>query len=190
MDELEGEGVLYRIQGKGTFLKHQQKITQPLTRLSGFTEDMRAQGKVAGSRILLMERTAANAAVAEKLGLSPGDEIITFRRLRLADGEPMGIETTYLDYRRFCPMLEEFSAGESFYQFMRQRLNIIPKHATQCIELGKVMDWEAELLGNRELDVALLMYRQTFDQDNRPIEYVISKYRSDKYKFKIDLYAL
>ena len=46
------------------------------------------------------------------------------------------------------------------------------------------------MLGNGKLDVAMLMYRQTFDQDERPIEYVISKYRSDKYKFKIDLYTL
>ena len=190
VDELEQEGVLYRIQGKGTFLKHQQKVTQPLTRLTGFTEDMHAQGKVAGSRILLMDRTAANAMLAEKLHLQPGEEIIVFRRLRLADGEPMAIETTYLDYQRFSPMLEEFTAGESFYAFMRNRLGIVPKHALQSMEVAPLASWEAELLGNGKLDVAMLMYRQTFDQDERPIEYVISKYRSDKYKFKIDLYTL
>ena len=105
-------------------------------------------------------------------------------------GNPWRLRTTYLDYQRFSPMLEEFTAGESFYAFMRNRLGIVPKHALQSMEVAPLASWEAELLGNGKLDVAMLMYRLTFDQDERPIEYVISKYRSDKYKFKIDLYTL
>ena len=36
--------------------------------------------------------------------------------------------------------------------------------------------------------MALLMHRQTYDENNQPIEYVISKYRGDKYQFHIELY--
>lgn len=187
VEELEKEGLLYRLPGKGTFVKRQQKITQTLSRLTSFTEDMQARHMKADSKILLSERIAANKDIAERLDLNPGDEVIMFRRLRLADDAPMAIETIYLDYNVFFPMLTEFSGG-SFYTFMRERLNIVPKRALQSLEVAPLMQWEAELLGNVELSVALLMNRQTFDESNRPIEYVVSKYRSDKYKFTIELY--
>ena len=187
VDELEAEGVIYRFPGKGTFVKRQQKITQALSRLTSFTEDMQARHMKADSKILLSERSAANKEVAQRLGLNPGDEVILFRRLRLADGSPMAIETIYLDYNIFYPLLTEFSGG-SFYAFMRERLGIVPKRALQSLEVTPLMEWEAELLGNVDLNAALLMNRQTFDDNDRPIEYVVSKYRSDKYKFTIELY--
>lgn len=45
VDELEAEHVLYRIKGKGTFVYPKNQISQSLTRLTGFTEDMHAREK-------------------------------------------------------------------------------------------------------------------------------------------------
>src|SRR6266576_2922365 len=45
------EGLFYREQGKGTFVS-QRKITQPLIRLTGFTEDIRAPGKRSSTRVI------------------------------------------------------------------------------------------------------------------------------------------
>lgn len=188
--ELEDEGKVYRIQGKGTFLNQQSnKITQVLTRLTSFTEDMHSRGMTAGSRILLTEQVAASAEIAEQLALEPGDPVILFRRLRLADGEPMAIETSYLNDKLFHPMLEKYTGG-SFYSFMRDELGIMPRRAVQSIEVAVIPEWEARLLGNPSLAVALCMCRQTFDSNDRPIEYVVSKYRSDKYRLHIELYNL
>lgn len=187
VEELEEEGVIYRFQGKGSFVNRQPKITQVLSRLTGFTEDMQAKNMKPSSKILITERTAANQEVAEKLGLAPGAEVILLRRLRSADDIPMAIETIYLDYAVFSKVLTEFSEG-SLYAFIRDTLGVVPARALQSIEVSNLMKWEAELLGNVELDVALLMHRQTFDRQGRPFEYVISKYRADRYKFNIELY--
>ena len=121
------------------------------------------------------------------LKINQGDPAILLRRLRLADGVPMAIETIYLNDKIFHPVLEEYTGG-SFYQFMHERFGIIPYRAIQSIEVVKLLRWEADLLGNPELDMALLMHRQTYDENNQPIEYVISKYRGDKYQFHIELY--
>lgn len=188
--ELEEEEVVYRIQGKGTFInRHPNKITQVLTHLTSFTEDMLSRGMTAGSRILLTELVAASAEIAEKLGIKQGDPVILFQRLRLADGEPMAIETSYLNDKLFHPMLEKYMGG-SFYSFMRDELGIVPRRAVQSIEVAAIPEWEAKLLGNPSLAVALRMCRQTFDSSDRPVEYVVSKYRSDKYRFHIELYNL
>lgn len=186
VEELESEGIIYKFQGKGSFVKNPQKITQVLSRLTSFTEDMQAQSMKPSSKILLTECTAANEEVAEKLGIAPGSEVILLRRLRLADEIPMAIETIYLDHTLLEPVLTEFSEG-SLYTFMRDRLGIVPTRAVQSIEVAKLMKWEAALLDNVDLKIALLMNRQTFDASDQPIEYVISKYRADRYKFHIEL---
>ncbi|MFR3037206.1 MAG: UTRA domain-containing protein, partial [Blautia hydrogenotrophica] len=69
-----------------------------------------------------------------------------------------------------------------------EELGIFPKKAIQSVEVSSLMEWEASLLGNESLNVSLLIHRQTFDADGMPLEYVESKYRSDKYKFYIELY--
>lgn len=184
--ELEDDGIIYRVRGKGTFVKNQNKLTQTLTRLTGFTEDMRMRGMEAQSRILLTECTLSTAEIAEKLNIKQGDPVIILRRLRLADGVPMAIETIYLDDRLFHPVLEEYTGG-SFYDFVSERFQITPCRAVQSIEAVRLLRWEADLLGNPDLDMALLMHRQTYDENDQLIEYVVSKYRGDKYQFHIEL---
>ncbi len=44
LNDLEVEGVVYRLQGKGTFVTG-AKLVQPLMQVTGFTEDMQRRGK-------------------------------------------------------------------------------------------------------------------------------------------------
>ena len=186
INELETEKYLYRIKGKGTFVVQEALINQSLSRLTGFTEDIRARGQEAHSKILLCEMGAATTEIAEKLGLVAGDDIVILRRLRLLDDEPIGIETSYLRGDLFARLLQE-NMGESLYAYMREVLNIFPTRAFQSIEVGRLVDWEATLLGDQNQHVALLTHRQTFDKNGQPIEYAISKYRSNRYTYFVEL---
>lgn len=186
INELEEEQLLYRIRGKGTFVKREDQINQSLSRLTGFTEDMSARGKTTHSNILLCEITAATKTVAEKLQLNAGDDVIILRRLRLVEDEPMGIETCYLNGALCKRMLQE-SLGDSLYAYMRNVLHIYPTRAIQSIEVGNLAEWEADLLGDHNMKIALLTHRQTFNEKNQPIEYTVSKYRSDRYKYYVEL---
>ena len=186
ISDLENEGLLYRIQSKGTFVKASTKISQHLAKLSSFSDDMIARGKTPTSKILLLDIIPASETIGEKLDINKGDSVIIMRRLRGADDIPMAIETSYVSYALFQPVYDKMSEG-SFYSLMRKELHIYPKKAIQTIEVTGLSEWEASLLGNEKLIDALLMYRQTFDENDRPIEYVVSKYRSDKYKFYIEL---
>src|ERR1700754_3081857 len=78
--------------GKGTFVT-QPKITQELTELTGFVEDMQALGRRPTAR-LLDKRIIA--AVARQLALAPGTLVFRLRRVRLADGVAMSFDETYL----------------------------------------------------------------------------------------------
>lgn len=185
VDELVDEQVLYRIRGKGTFVLH-EKIMQSLTSLTSFSDDMRARGMAPSSRILLLDRIPAGRLVAEKLSMEVGDDVILLKRLRLADGVPMAIETSYLNPTICDSLVERISAGESMYA-LYEKLGIQLRRAVQCMEIAPLQSWEADILENHDLTMAMFIQRQTFDQRDCPVEYVESQYRADRYRLCVEL---
>src|ERR1700723_386644 len=75
IQSLIGRGVVEIHRGKGTFVT-QPKITQELTQLTGFVEDMQALGREPTARVLDRRTLTANAAVAQHLTLPKGDEAV------------------------------------------------------------------------------------------------------------------
>ncbi|GAA2789520.1 MULTISPECIES: GntR family transcriptional regulator [Crossiella] len=179
--ELTVEGRLLRVQGKGTFAAA-PKVAQRL-QLSSYTEDMRAQGRQPASRLLEASEQPAEAELARMLGVRPGAKVLRLRRLRLADGEPMAIELTHLALGRFRGLRRYIGAGGSLYQVLRERFGVEMGHADETIETALATPEEAELLGADIGLPMLLLSRHSFDTDNKPVEWVRSIYRGDRYKF-------
>ena len=81
--------------GKGTFVA-QPKITQELTELTGFVEDMQVLGRHATALVLDKKVVPASASVARQLALPCGTPVVQIHRVRLADGVPLSFDETYL----------------------------------------------------------------------------------------------
>src|SRR5262249_57572189 len=88
------EGYLVRRRGSGTYVQ-QPKISQQLT-MTSFSEDMRTRGMVPSSKTLSLTSQLAGARLGRFLNVSPGAEIVVVKRLRLADGVSMAIETLHI----------------------------------------------------------------------------------------------
>src|SRR5436305_12949488 len=87
LDDLAREGYLVRRRGSGTYVQ-QPKISQELT-MTSFSEDMRRRGMSPSSQTLALKVQLAGARLGRFLNVSPGEEIMVVRRLRLADGVSM-----------------------------------------------------------------------------------------------------
>ncbi|MBQ0927977.1 MULTISPECIES: GntR family transcriptional regulator [Saccharopolyspora] len=179
--ELTVEGRLLRVQGKGTFAA-KPKVAQRL-QLSSYTEDMRAQGRQPTSRLLEVVEEAADEELAVLLGTKAGSAVLRLRRLRLADAEPMAIETTHLPLARFRGLTAKLESGGSLYQVLRETFEVELGHAEETIETALASPEEAELLGSDVGLPMLLLSRHSFDTEGRPVEWVRSIYRGDRYKF-------
>lgn len=179
--ELTVEGRLLRVQGKGTFAA-KPKVAQRL-QLTGYTEDMRAQGRQPTSRLLEVVEEPAVQELAGLLGTKMGATVLRLRRLRLADGEPMAIETTHLALSRFRGLTNRLEAGGSLYKVLREHFEVELSHAEETIETALASPEEAELLGGEVGLPMLLLSRHSFDAEGRPVEWVRSIYRGDRYKF-------
>jgi GntR family transcriptional regulator len=184
LDDLAREGYLVRRRGSGTYVQ-QPKISQELT-MTSFSEDMRRRGMVPGSRTLSMETELAGARLGRLLHVSPGEEILVIKRLRLADGETMAIETLHLP-KFLVPGLRKEDLEGSFYDLYRERYGIVIVSGTQAIEPTVTGQEESLGLGVPLHSPAFLFERTSRDASDRTVEFVQSVYRGDRYRIVTEL---
>ncbi|NPV70110.1 MAG: phosphonate metabolism transcriptional regulator PhnF [Firmicutes bacterium] len=184
--ELVNEGLLYRKRGKGTFVA-EPKITQGLSGLTSFTEDMEKRGLRPSGRVLTVKEARADQDIAALLGIDVGAPVARLERLRLADDEPMALEVSYVPLPRFQWVLSEDLNGKSLYRLFAEKSGIELDRARQTIEVVVANKHEAGLLEVDQGTPLLKMKRVTYDRKGEPVEAVKSVYRADRYKFVMDL---
>src|SRR6202044_2525407 len=130
--ELVIEGRLLRRQGKGTFVA-KPKVAQALE-LASYTEGMRAHGLHPQTRILEIGYMAADEDLAARLGIRTGGRTLRIHRLRLADGEPMSVDTSHLPARRFPGLRKQLNRHSSLYETLASAYGVKLTEAEETIE--------------------------------------------------------
>jgi len=187
LSELEAEGYVYRARGKGSFVA-EPKIRQGLLWLTSFTEDMRDRGMKAGAQVLGTAVIVGDEKLARRFGADPAEEFVKIQRLRLADGEPMALETSFLR-RRFCEGIEWLDfTDRSLYKTLQEEYGLCFGRAEQMVEAKLADEFEAKLLGVKLGTPMLAMERITYlDDGETVVEYARSVYRGDRYKLFVEL---
>jgi GntR family transcriptional regulator len=178
MRALEEESVVYRVRGAGTFAAD-KRISKSLS-LTSFTDDMKARGLRPGSRLLIADEVPAGPSIAEELHLAPDERMVRMVRLRLADQDPMCLETVYLPSSSVPDLLEQDLTG-SLYGLLEARYGIRIMRADQVVRAVTVDGAEAALLGLAPGSCTLQVSRIGLDQRDRPVEHTTSLYRADHY---------
>ncbi|MFD3539028.1 GntR family transcriptional regulator [Streptomyces sp. NPDC058662] len=180
VDELVATGALVREHGRGMFVAP-AKITQELAADEAPFAVRQASGHWS-SRVLEHSTVQAGARIGRRLRISPGAQLRYIARLRLVDGAPMAIEHLHIP-ADLVPALTpaELEAGD-LYEHLRDHHGVYVHEARQSIEPTVVNEAEADLLDVPLLSPALLIERLTTDTTGRPVEYVHSVYRGDRYR--------
>jgi GntR family transcriptional regulator len=182
---LVNEGYLQRLQGKGTFVA-ERKIEQLLKRLTSFTEDMEARGLTPGSELIHFDIIPATSQIANQLSIQEDVPVYEIKRIRLADGIPMALETIYIS-ANLIKGLTEAIVNQSLYAHIEGQLNLRIDRAQQVIESAIASPIEAEYLKINQGAPVMLIQQNTYLQDGTPVEYVNSAFRADRYKFIIQM---
>jgi GntR family transcriptional regulator len=182
LQQLENEQRIYRRQGRGTFVAT-AKIEQRLD-LTSHTESMLASGIKPSSKLIEVSRLEAPAEIAAPLALPAAAEVLRIERVRLADGEPIALEVLYLSAERFDGISGALQDGESFYGLLHSQYGIELAHADETIEAVIADERGARLLDCSIGSALLQLSRLTVDQRGRPIEYVRSLYRGDRFRLR------
>lgn len=185
--ELVTLGRIRREQGRGTFVQKPAFEEGP-RKLTSFTDEMRDHGVAATSEVLENGIVPAPDDVAAILGVVAGAQLFRLRRLRCADGVPLGVQTAYLAAVR-VPGIEDVRFSDaSLYGVLKSRYNLHPVTAKETLVAVAVNPEEAKLLRVAPGSPALAAERTTFLPDGQPLEYARSTMRGDRYKIVLDLH--
>ena len=181
IDGLVNEGMLVRRQGSGTFVC--SRVEKNFSKLTSFSEDMRARGR--NPRSVWLRRSAGTVTPEESLTLrsSPGTPVYRFHRIRFADDAPMSLE--YATVLASC--LPALDAVESSLYEALERAGNRPVRALQRLRAVLFTAEQAELLQAKEKDAGLLVERLGFLKDGSAMEFTQSYYRGDIYDFVAEL---
>lgn len=186
VDILVKQSLLVRQKGKGTFVST-AKLRQPLAALTSFTMDMLSRGLAPASRILSCEPVTASPKVCEKLGLKAGAQVIALARVRLANGVPQAYEFSHLLYSQAKTILQMDLTNQSLYHVLSHECGLHLTTARESIEVNTPSPNIFKLLEIAPHTPMFYIERLTYDEAGRAVEYVESHYRTDRFKFEVEL---
>ena len=164
-------GVLYRKQGKGTFVA-KPKLLRSISKLYSFSASMKEIGVVPSSRVMEQKRVSAPENLIDKLDLgASNNDVIKITRLRLANGDPLMIETTYIPYRLAPHLIEEDLAHGSLYSVLSSTYRLHITDAEETYESIVLKAEEAELLQCTAFSPGFFIERLAFLEAGMPVEY-------------------
>ena len=158
------------------------RIVRDVERLTSFTEDIQASGRVAGSRTLRC-RLASGVPACEKLG---EPEVVELVRLRTASGRPVCIEHTCLPRRAWAVVEHAELDSASLYALLEDHGERIVRSEDLLIA-RLASEEELHWLGRTApLSVAAIS-RLCFDDRDRAIELTENVLVGDDYVFRFAL---
>ena len=181
MDALVTAGLLERIPGRGTFVAHPRRT---VGRLRGYTEEMQARGLLAESQNLLARREQAGPGVARALGITEGDPVVHWKRLRRANGAPMCLEDAFLN-EILLPGFLQSGMPTSLYDALAER-GLRPTWAEDSVSADVANAEEAGLLEIAEGAAVLRQSRRALSGD-KVVEVSRSVYRGDRFTLWVQL---
>ena len=185
LQELENIGYIYKVSGKGTFVSNTSIIRKNLIDSYSFTEQMHAIGKVPKTEVLSFEIVESYAEIAQQMNINSGDEVYFLRRLRLADGVPMMVETSYLPLKIFYNLEEELVKSKPLYDIFKNDYGEDIAFADEEFAAGLVKAKVAKLLDVQTNSPCLNLKRTTVNKKNQVLELTFSTTRSDQFVYKI-----
>lgn len=182
IDSLVSEGVLEKVQGRGTFVSAPRMDFE--VRLSTFGEQMRVRGLTASTTVLNAGQVAAPAEVASILGIPPGAHVHHLRRQRHADGRPMAIEEAWIPVL-LIPTLFDGGPPESLYNALRSH-GQEPQWGEETLAADVPTDEERDLLGMGPRAAVLRATRRTHGESGA-IMFSRACYRGDRFQVWVPL---
>lgn len=177
------DGLLTQRHGAGTFVA--ERIIKPLSRLTSFTEDLRARGL--NPRVVFLSREIGEVTPEEAmaLNLSPGASVVRLHRLRFAGDEPLAVERTAVPHDILA---DPMRVAESLYEALEAQ----GQRPVRALQRLRAVNLTAEPARYLKLPVGaagLALERRAFLANGRLVEFTQSYYRGDAYDFVAELQA-
>jgi len=183
---LVSEGMLYRKQGKGTFVTEKASQTKSV-KVTGFTEDLFSEGHQAQVKVMEIRLVPAPERVASVLRVGAGEQVVRFKRLRSLDGAPFSYVLNYTTPEIGQKISERDLQHHTMLHLLEDNLGISLGTIRHAVESVKADVEIASLLGISVFEPVLYMETAVFSAEGQPVEVVDSYFRADRYRYTVEL---
>jgi GntR family transcriptional regulator len=179
ISDLAYEGLVERRRSKGTIVAH-TKLEETLYGLASFTNSILKLKLTPQSRILDFRTIHAVGNVATHLKLNDEEEVVAMKRLRLVDGQPVGVEDWFAP-AKYVPgidqsLFKEAGIEQSTYFMLKEHYGIQLMKATDTMSAVALGKDDAELLRRGRNMPALLRARVSYNAAGVPVTYGVGRY--------------
>ena len=181
---LEQEGLVIRARGKGTVVAKQEKITELLTRIKSFTEEIRERNMVPGTRFAQISKVEADEKLADVFSCPVGSPLYRVKRVRAATGKAIVLFDTYLSVKGELPM-DDGLYYDSLYGLLEQQGIPQPVGLEEQFEAMVADEAIGEALNIPVGAPVMKRVRTAFNKDLQVQEYTISYYNGANYTYVI-----
>jgi GntR family histidine utilization transcriptional repressor len=160
--ELTSEGVLVRIQGKGTFVKEPKPVAT-LLEIKPIAEEITQKGGVHSSRLHTLEMVRAQGELALAMNLTPGDHIYHVVLVHMNNGTPVQLEDRYVN-----PLVAPGFMEQDFTHITPSRylLDVAPLTEVEHVVEALMPDANTQdLLYLKGPEPCLVLYRRTWSHE-------------------------
>lgn len=177
---LDAEGLVERHRGRGTFLRA-PPIEQPVGALYSMFRSVEGQGgeQVSQVRELAVRR---NSVAAEMLELPSGSDLVYLERLRLADGEALAVDWSWLPADLARPLLDVDFTRTALYRELASRCGVVLCSGWERMSPGLPSAPQHEALGIAADDPVFLVERLARTAE-RAVEWRHAVVRGDRFVF-------
>ena len=181
LEILEDEEILVRRQRLGTFVSA-RKMSRSLNCFMGFTKSCELSGKKAETRLLSAELVRAMPSDVKRLQIQAEDQVISIRRLRYCDGEPVILEENHFP-KKYAYLLAENLNGS--LNGLLQDHGVELSNGSKTIGVCYATRDEARLLKIKENDALIISRDIAYDAENQPVYSSKEIINAERYEYKI-----
>lgn len=180
LSQMANEGMIYRLQGKGAFVRSRRDEQNFIGTTIGFSGELAEKNQVVTRKVLRQEVTHPTPRVCRMLQIEPVREVVAVDRVMLVEGVPrMLIRWAML--QEVVPGLEQIMLeNRSLYDTISCDFGVSLAQADRWIEAVSLSANDAALLEVDPGKAALKVESVCVNNAGDPIEYYVATYLTDR----------
>ncbi|NLM86854.1 MAG: GntR family transcriptional regulator [Clostridiales bacterium] len=185
LDELVQDDYIFRLQGKGTFVKR-KALDQKLSKFYSFSEELKKHNMNEEAQVISFEILTAEERIQEQLNLKNDKRVIRVKRVRSVMDRPYGLESSFIPYSLIPGLTREKVSSDGLYNSLREA-GLYPVRARETFKAVTLHNPIAKLLKAKTGDAAIYLTRNAYLHHNVPIEFCESIILGSVFSYTIEL---